>query len=719
MKKFFILIFITLSSHIYINAQSLTDEQKQEIIQNVQKFCTLFEQYCNEDRTLSTQINKLCSGADCSAFDEVGTNKEGTLRYYLYSIQKKYPKNKYRISLSKPSFNDCEIYRDFDYSLFSKFNTVTGSQYQMSSLPLIQQGDLLNIIIIFNIEQKDMDLNRTINKKIIYSVKSNKITAFVYYDSPIIDYSKALDALAQQKYSEACSFFMKAAQNGGDRFSLQKECYIGICESSIFNKDFHTALKYAYIIKDKGLILLCQTSMAMANGQEEKALEYAKSLEKILQNEESAFVSQTFAYYTIGIILITSTNPSLYNCTEGYYYLEKAFQYKDENAAPIAFFIYQAWIAHQADQGIGLSDTVISYTDALEYLKYAANNNFPPAYLPFAIAEHFDVKDIQEAIKWYQKSAENGNAKAMALLGKVLTTEAQFSDRKEEGIKWLKTALASNNLEESIEDYARNIPRNIWPSSKKDVEEYLQQIIQQNNTITNVSPISSSSHSNNNPIMHNTSSNNHIKTNHYHWRYFNCPDSEHYIAGLSVGYVQKQWIYTDKDGMQKYGYWDNSKYISGVQAGFRIEPLFKYGFGLNTGLFYEYYYSKSDPLIYEKEEYTPSLKEHALYLPIDLEYRLNFLKNFQIFFYGGISFDCGISATINTNNKNFYYTEENAYKDSAWKRFNTSYEYGCGIRIFRLQVNFTMVKGFINMSDVSDYKIKQNKNFMCSMSLML
>ena len=48
---------------------------------------------------------------------------------------------------------------------------------------------------------------------------------------------------------------------------------------------------------------------------------------------------------------------------------------------------------------------------------------------------------------------------------------------------------------------------------------------------------------------------------------------------ISVGYVQKQWTVKENGESSKMGYWDDTKYLSGIQAGIRIEPLFKYGFG--------------------------------------------------------------------------------------------------------------------------------------------
>jgi hypothetical protein len=119
---------------------------------------------------------------------------------------------------------------------------------------------------------------------------------------------------------------------------------------------------------------------------------------------------------------------------------------------------------------------------------------------------------------------------------------------------------------------------------------------------------------------------------------FNCPKGNPRPLGLSLGAVQKQWEWKTYERTAKYGAWDKyGSYLEGIQAGVRVEPLFKYGFGLNTGLFYEYYFSKSDlqtgaytdaPGIYY---YVMNYTEHSLCLPLHLEYRANFAKKFQFF----------------------------------------------------------------------------------------
>lgn len=142
------------------------------------------------------------------------------------------------------------------------------------------------------------------------------------------------------------------------------------------------------------------------------------------------------------------------------------------------------------------------------------------------------------------------------------------------------------------------------------------------------------------------------------------------------------------------------------------------GFGVNTGLYYEYYHSKSKPISYEGTEYEPSIEEHSLYVPLHLEYRLNFSSKFQMFFYGGIGLDYVLSAKLKTNDENLTYDEDDAYENANLKKFNTSLEYGGGIRVYRVQLNFTLTNGLLNVYKESDTNIKQHKSLMCSLSYM-
>ena len=180
---------------------------------------------------------------------------------------------------------------------------------------------------------------------------------------------------------------------------------------------------------------------------------------------------------------------------------------------------------------------------------------------------------------------------------------------------------------------------------------------------------------------------------------FNCPNAN-YPWGVSLGYVTKNLDYYDSYTDYAPSYYQ--KKLEGFQIGVRFEPLFKYGFGLNTGLFYEYYHlnSSSDTDYYSDYEY----QEQLLSIPLHLEYRFNFSRYFNVFIYGGAGID------LITNND---------FKDLS---VQSSLDYGGGIRIDHIQINIGQNLKLNNRSDAfRDFNnIKKNKykDLILSLSYM-
>jgi len=148
---------------------------------------------------------------------------------------------------------------------------------------------------------------------------------------------------------------------------------------------------------------------------------------------------------------------------------------------------------------------------------------------------------------------------------------------------------------------------------------------------------------------------------------FNCP-GEHYDGGLSVGYV-----------FQSFESNNYSVPLEGLQIGIRYEPLFKYGFGLNTGVFYEHYFKS---FIDRNNNRYSAFNKRTLNIPLHLEYRLNFSKYFSLFFLGGGSVD------LEYNYENLDDFFENGFAD-----YMLYWDAGGGIRINRVQVNIGMNMG--------------------------
>ena len=210
---------------------------------------------------------------------------------------------------------------------------------------------------------------------------------------------------------------------------------------------------------------------------------------------------------------------------------------------------------------------------------------------------------------------------------------------------------------------------------------------------------------------------------------FNCPKGYGKPIGVSVGYVSKDWSYTYADGSTAKASVFDEKALHGLQAGFRWEPVLKYGFAFDTGLYYEYYNDKSD-LLSDVDDmgaynYYMIFQEHNIHFPVHVEYRLNFAKNFQMFAYAGASLDYALYGRFDFYedgyDKPYYTVDEGVYTDDVLtdtKRFNASLSFGAGFRIYSWQINAGHRMGLINMSSSSEYIVKQNNPLNITVSYM-
>lgn len=424
-----------------------------------------------------------------------------------------------------------------------------------------------------------------------------------------------------------------------------------------------------------------------------------------------------------------------YGCTRN---RQKALDwYRSANKEGSAIAGYMFWIdfmyvVDKDDENLDFKEGEI-----YNFIKTSAERGCLPSFYEVALCEA-NFNNTEKEGYWYKKGAELGDIKGFVSYGLWLSS---VKHNKQESIYWLKKAVNSSNLSfylehldikkygmETVDDIKKllycvehDIPVPLFSGTKEQFEECFRKVSEQMSSGSTNIPHSSSSYSNSSYTGSNTSSSTSYTQSSYTYRKrskpFNCPNEDHPVAGFSVGYVQKQWSVKSDGEKFKVGYWDDSKFISGVQAGIRVEPLFKYGFGIDTGLYYEFYYSKSKPQTSDGVEFSPSMQDHSLYLPIHAEYRLNFSDSFQAFFYGGVGFDLVVASSIKTNSDILEYEDDDAYHSLDFKKFNASVEFGGGLRYSCFQLNFTMSKGLLKMNNSDEIMIKQNK-MMCNLSVM-
>ncbi len=158
---------------------------------------------------------------------------------------------------------------------------------------------------------------------------------------------------------------------------------------------------------------------------------------------------------------------------------------------------------------------------------------------------------------------------------------------------------------------------------------------------------------------------------------FNSPKTKD-TWGLTLGYV-------------------NYDFGEGPQFGLKVEPLFQYGFGLNTGINLEAYSVDAWSAFTEWK-----FQEYAVNIPLHLEYRLNFSKWFNIFIYGGAG---------------FYAVTDANFSDYS---LPSTFDYGGGFRVTHFQINVgrNLYLGDFKAFDLFGENIRPYQNYSVSMAFM-
>lgn len=703
MKKTIMLLVMLLS--LTAAAQTLTESEKQAALKCATDFCSLLTRFSNGERTLDTQINNLCSGADCSAFDDIKTDKETTLRNYLLAIQARYPQS-LPMTITPPTLAKSRVYGEPDISMSQSWGSVLGYEAEITEMSI---DDYVNKYLVFDVRQTYSSLGRSADKKLIYDVNAKKITAFIDGEGSYMLLLRGMDALVRKDYHQALNYAERAAQN--PRSSLARRCYGLGFGGAIGQLDLEKALMYAKLLNDRYLIAVLGVAYHLASEQFSKAQPYVSQLEDvILTDNDLTRDERGRAYQLLGVTYSSYSYPDN-NLPKGLSYLKKAVENGNAQGGCTIYLLNQAY-----------GEDYIEGDEAVNYLFKSAELGFPTSCFLYAgIME--DADRITEAKSYYLKAAQGGNPMAMAAYGRLLMKGGDTYN----GRKWLRKALEDDFLDEKIEEsgYGR------WPETREDITDLLEDYDLTESmrpTETAVSspssytpsysqssaPSTTSTSSSSSSSSYNYSGHNSYRGSSHHFNYA----KDDYCMGLSIGYVRKEWVYDYGDAREKLDIFWEDQYTNGIQAGLRVDCQFGYGLGLDSGLYYEYYSDKGNRLVEDDIEYYYRMKEHALYLPLHFKYNLNFSRWFQLGLYAGLGFDYGVSGKYLLYCGSEELDSFSIYdKENDLKRFNASFEYGASVRMRRLQINFTMARGLVNMSGHDDYTVKQNKTMSLSASL--
>ncbi len=164
------------------------------------------------------------------------------------------------------------------------------------------------------------------------------------------------------------------------------------------------------------------------------------------------------------------------------------------------------------------------------------------------------------------------------------------------------------------------------------------------------------------------------------------------IFGLTVGYISKQIKYSYEGETEKEPWIGLKEGTSStaLAVGFTLTPEFKYGIGIQTGLYYEWCSEESEGV---------RASEHALAVPVRLQYRYEIIPDLSIFLYTGPKFDFGLAFPITYDGEKMdVYKEEDAPK-----RFRMLWGLGAGIQWKTLQLR---LGGDWGMTNVYDSEVK-------------
>ena len=486
MKIKFLLLFALLPIMAHAQITQVTEEQKQQALQHVSKFCNLLMQWSAGQRTLDTQIYALCSGKDCSAYDDVSANKETSLRNYLLGIQKKYP-NSLTIQISKPSLSNCKLYYEPKLVYSDNIANVYGNSNPAGFVDIaeLEAESYQNAYIVFNVSQTIPSIRETTKRLIVYDVNVKKITAYVTGQGTFTCYLEGLNLMIKKEYKDAITMFDAAALN--NRSSLKTKCYSFALMSCMYLLDFSNAFQYAKLIKDPFLVKYFEGLELYMNGK--FSASYDLWMDCIFLGESNSKYSgflESLYMMIGGIYALPEEMGHHHDIRKSTSYFKKSAQLGNVQSAWILFDNY---IRGNLDTLLG---DIISTNEIMDYLKRAAEKGHPAAILAEGQYEERTKKNYDEAKKWYAKGANAGDPFCMACLGKLLIN-SKNPYQISQGRAWLKKAMESDKFDVTKKAFEGIVDVNFWPKSKADIQSLIDYSSQNNSSLSNTSSTMSSS----------------------------------------------------------------------------------------------------------------------------------------------------------------------------------------------------------------------------------
>ncbi len=188
---------------------------------------------------------------------------------------------------------------------------------------------------------------------------------------------------------------------------------------------------------------------------------------------------------------------------------------------------------------------------------------------------------------------------------------------------------------------------------------------------------------------------------------FNPQPSDNYWCGITVGYMSKNMKATYRGQVEQgafiLGTETGKTYTPAMRVGLTMNPTFKYGIGLKTGIFMEYGRDVLKGAAETSSGDDADLIGHdiTLSVPLQLSYRYEIIPKLNVMLYTGPVFDFGAYCTVtyngNTHNENLYAYDWNT-SNSGYSGFNCLWGIGASVQWDRLRLDVGGDFGMVNKS---------------------
>ncbi len=199
------------------------------------------------------------------------------------------------------------------------------------------------------------------------------------------------------------------------------------------------------------------------------------------------------------------------------------------------------------------------------------------------------------------------------------------------------------------------------------------------------------------------------------------PTGDKHIFGITLGYTSKNMEYKGETKCSWLLGRENQS-TPGLRFGFTATPEFKYGIGVQTGLYYELYRE-----VVKDGDDNVSAMEHSVNIPLRVQYRYEIIRDLSVFLYTGPAFEVAFGGRLKWKDGDETETEkldgsDGIYSDGYYRRFQMYWGFGGGVQWKNLQLRMEGDWGITHLYKKQyqggDEMVTRNKPFSICLSYL-